>query len=345
MLARGPVPFLPLLFVWHVFGRAASFALGWATSLFFGEIPGNKGRVLSAAAVISLAWVLLLTVVGPLLVIGIAGDAAGLVDLRAWNIHPAQVMLPVVGLVVIPPTVTVMGELSHFHEDRSVRRGIGTLPLSYPIALSLGTGFLLMLLVTPVVLLRHAREGRATEHIALVVKEGRFDQLADDLERWTGELAGVPCTRQELTGVVSWPMRTMRFAAAHLLRSVVTADPVRLRAGDVEVSVFATNLSVTAPRDDVYRWRAALHKRLALTEAYFTWSEEPQRFEGELMRLQQSPDLALEERIAALERLQEQIDAAKLKSDEWEVLYRLRLQIERDAYEASARRPGRSRAS
>lgn len=338
------MPFLPLVLVWQILGRSTSFALGWATSLFFGQIPGNKGRAVSAASLLSLVWVLLLLFVGPLLAVGVLAEAFGLVDLRAWDIDLDEVLLPLVGLIFLPPLVTLMAELSKFYEEVSLRRWARRVPLSYPIALSLGLGLLLMLLVTPVLALRSRREGKQTQHLPLIVKEGRFEELTRDVRAWLEELTGEKSQRDELRGVASWPMRVLRFAAARLLRSVVADDPVRLRAADVEVALFAMNLSVTAPKDDVYRIRAALHKRLALTEAFLTWSEVPQHFEAELMKLHFSKDLTLEKRIAALEALQDEIDAAPLKSDEWDVLYRLRLQVERDAYEAASRARSRSRA-
>jgi hypothetical protein len=66
---------------------------------------------------------------------------------------------------------------------------------------------------------------------------------------------------------------------------------------------------------------------------FLTWSEEPQRFEEELMALHGRREMPLEEVARALERLQERIDRAHIKNDEWDLLYRLRLQVERDAYE------------
>lgn len=330
------MPFLPLFIVWQVFGRSASFALGWATSLFFGQIPGNKGRVVSAASVLSLAWVLLLVLVGPILVVSIGADALGFIDLDRMNyLKLDDVVMPLLGLLFLPPLVTLMAELSGFQKEVSWRRWASRLPLSYPVALSLGMGLLLMIVITPVLQLRRGREGRATQHLPMLVKEGRFEELVCDIEGWLEELAGVPVRREEYRGVASWPLRVLRYAAAHLLRSVVTDAPVRLRAGDSEVALFATNVSVTAPKDGVYRLRAALHKRLALTEAFLTWSEVPQRFEATLMDLH-AAKLPLGERITALEHLQEEIDATRMKSDEWDVLYRLRLQVERDAYEAAA---------
>ena len=338
------MPFLPLVLVWQIFGKSTSFALGWATSLFFGQIPGNKGRTVSAASVLSLVWVLLLLFVGPVLALGLIAESLGLADLTAWDLDLDEVLMPLVGLVLLPPLVTLLAELSRFFADVSLRRWLRRIPQSYPIALSLGLGLILMLFVTPVLALRRAREGRATQHLPLVVKEGRFDELTQDIRGWLEELTGAEVRQEELRGVASWPMRVLRFAAARLLRSVVADDPVRLRARDVEVALFAMNLSVTAPKDDVYRLRAALHKRLALTEAFLTWSEVPQQFEAELMKLHLSKELTLERRIAALEALQDEIDAARLKSDEWDVLYRLRLQVERDAYEAASRARSRVRA-
>ena len=337
------MPFLPLLLVWQIFGRSASFALGWATSLFFGQIPGNKGRVVSAASVISLVWVLLLAFVGPVLAIGILAESLGVLDLAAWDVDLDEVLLPLVGLLVLPPVVTLMAEVSRLHESLSLRRWVGGIPLSYPIALSLGLGLLLMIVVTPMLQLQRWRDGRATQHLPLIIKEGRFEELTRDIEGWLEEITGATANQDELRGVASWPMRVLRFAAAHLLRSVVTDDPVRLRAGDVDVALFAMNLSVTAPKAEVYRVRAALHKRLALTEAFLTWGEVPQRFEAELMELYRAKDLTLDGRIEALEALQKEIDSAEIKSDEWDVLYRLRLQVERDAYEAAARARSRAR--
>ncbi len=339
------MPFFPLLLVWQIFGKSSTFALGWATSLFFGQIPGNKGRVVSAAAVLSLAWILLLLVAGPVLSVSIAADALGLIDLDRMDfIKIDDVVMTLLCLLLLPPLVTLLGELSLFYEDRSLRRWISRLPLSYPIALSLGAGLLLMLLITPFLQLRRAREGRATQHLPLLVKEGRFEELTTDIESWLEELSGGAVNREEYRGVASWPLRVLRYAAARLLRSVVSDAPVRLRAGAAEVAVFATNLSVTAPKDEVYRLRAALHKRLALTEAFLTWSEVPQRFEAELMKIHFAKNMPLGDRIAALEKLQDEIDRTAMKSDEWDVLYRLRLQVERDAYERGTRVTTRAKA-
>jgi hypothetical protein len=76
------VPFLPfvVLLAWQAVSRSASFALGWATSLYFGQVPGRQGRMLSVVSLVSAGWVIL--VIGFAIPIfgGAALEAAEIID-------------------------------------------------------------------------------------------------------------------------------------------------------------------------------------------------------------------------------------------------------------------------
>ena len=82
--------------------------------------------------------------------------------------------------------------------------------------------------------------------------------------------------------------------------------------------------------------RRALERELAFQNTYLTWNEEAQGFEDDLQRLHEGADGDVEALRAELDRVQERIDVASLNSEEWNVLYRLRLQLEHDV----ARRAG-----
>jgi hypothetical protein len=123
---------------------------------------------------------------------------------------------------------------------------------------------------------------------------------------------------------------------------VVRGRPERLRTEAFEVIVYATNVAILGPVDEVYRVRAAIHRHLGLTGACLTWSEESQKLEDDLTELHRAFDGDLDGLIESLDRLQEEIDRASLTSDEWNILYRLRLQVERAA---RLRIPGRPTAS
>lgn len=77
--------------------------------------------------------------------------------------------------------------------------------------------------------------------------------------------------------------------------------------------------------------------------AHLTWSDDSQRFEDAIMEANREPGglRALRRR---LDGVQERIDAASLSVEEWNVLYRIRLQVEHRA-EAEAGARGAERAT
>lgn len=330
------MPFIPfvLLLAWQAISKSASFALGWATALF-GQIPGNKGRIFSIMSLISVAWLIIGIGAFVPLAVGIVAQEAGIIG-PAVEIELWQLAVIGAGLVLAPPVVVLLAETGGFDDEGSWGRWLRRIPLSYPIAASLGVSVLQMVVITPIITVRRMRRRHTILHIPLVVRDERFDELTADIRRVVSKFSH-DAARDELTGPLSWPLRTMGFAARHLLGSVVRSDPVRIRAGELELAMHATTVSIAGPKQEAYRVRAAIEKELAFSPAFLTWSEEPQALEARLKELHDDWDGSLDGLIAELEELQEEIDAAELRSDEWNVLYRLRLQTERDARKGSER--------
>ena len=94
---------------------------------------------------------------------------------------------------------------------------------------------------------------------------------------------------------------------------------------------YATNVSILGPNEDAYRVRAALERELAFSDAYLTWNDDSQAFEDELRELHESMNGDIAGLRRKLEAVQKRIDVASLNSEEWNVLYRLRLQLEQAA--------------
>jgi hypothetical protein len=325
------MPFVPLIlvFAWQVAAKSASFALGWATGLFFGQVPGNKGRSLSIVSLLATAWTIIVVGVALPLLVATIGHLVGW-----WNVDmsaaPAwQFALLAAGVIGAPPALIGFAELAGFEDDKSLARWLRRIPVSYPIALSLGASILQMVVLTPILALARRRKKLTTLQVPLVIRGDGYEELVSDLERVLSNLGEEP-RREALRGIRSWPLRTLGFAARYLLHSVVRGDPARLCADRLELYVYATNVGVVAPDDYAYRVRAAIEKELAFSAAFLTWSEDSQAFEEKLKRLHARRTRDLDGFLEELDRLQERIDAATLKSDEWNVLYRLRLQIERD---------------
>jgi hypothetical protein len=323
------MPFLPfvLLLAWHALSRSATLALSWATALYFGSIPGNKGQVLSIMALLSVGWVILVVGFGVPLLVGFALDVAGIVpnnfqlpSLAVWGLAAA--------LVIVPPLIAGLADLADLDGRWSFARWLSRVPVSFPATASLGLAVLQMVAITPLLLLNRVRRSQRLVQVPRVLQDpGSSSGRADPVIEALTSVSPGPFEQQPLRGPISWPVRTVGFAARHLLGRIVRGEPVSIHGDGLQVIVYATNVGIVGTTERAHRARAAIQKRLAFTRAYLTWSPNAQRFE-EMLRgfYRSSQGELLRQR---LDRLQHQIDGATLTSDEWNLLYRLRLQLER----------------
>jgi len=324
------VPFLPfvLLLAWQALSKSASFALGWATALYFGQVPGKQGRILSVISLIAAAWVVVIVGFAIPIGAGAALEGAGVIgdnfDVEA--IHYLGLVAAVIGA---PPFVAAAVVFGEFHADRSIGTWLRLVPVSYPASFMLGLSVLQMVAFTPLLLFQRWRQKRKLVQVPLVMKEGTDD---DDLTKAVRsalrsiDIDDVSVT--EASGPKAWPMRTIGFPARHLLGAVVRGEPMRLAAGGLEIYAYATNVAIMGPKEDAYRVRAALEREIAFSDAYLTWNEEAQAFEEELMQAHDSANGDIDALRRRLDKVQARMDVASLNSEEWNVLYRLRLQVE-----------------
>jgi len=338
------VPFLPfvLLLAWQTLGRSASFALGWATSLYFGQVPGRQGRMLSVVSLVSAGWVILLIGFAIPIFAGAALEAAGVIE-ENFDVEPIHYLGLVTAIIGVPPVVAAITVWGQFHDDRSLKTWLSLVPMSYPSTAMLGASVLQMVAFTPYLLFQRWRRKRKYVQISLVMREGTDD---DDLvEALRDALRSIGIDDVEVTrasGLRVWPMRTVGFAAEHLLGAVVRGEPMKLEAGELEIFAYATNISVQGPKEETYRVRAAIERRLGFHEAYLTWNDHAQQLEEALLAAHRDANGDVERLRERLDEIQAEMDTESLNSEEWNVLYRRRLQIElaaraaRDEREAAA---------
>ena len=330
------MPFLPfvLLLAWQALSKSASFALGWATALYFGQVPGSQGRILAVVSLVAAGWVIVIIGFAIPIFGGALLETAGVID-RNFDVEAIHYLGLVAAIVLAPPTVAAGLVIGEFRDERTFGEWLRLVPVSYPAAFLLGLAVLEMVAFTPFLLVQRWREKRSLVQVPLVMKEGTDD---DDLvEAVRTSLASIGIEDldiTEATGPKAWPMRTVGFAARHLLGAVVRGDPMRLKADGLEIFAYATNVAILGPTEDAYRARAAVERELVFRDAYLTWSDDTQRIEDELMAAHESANGDVERLRRRLDELQADIDSASLNTEEWNVLYRLRLQIE----QAAARR-------
>ena len=96
-------------------------------------------------------------------------------------------------------------------------------------------------------------------------------------------------------------------------------------------------MNVTAPEKEAYPLRAALYKRFGVGHMHLTWSSTSQPLERRLWELREDADLTHVEFDRRLERIEHDIDRAAIGSDEWNMLYRIVLQLREDGPTRHAR--------
>jgi hypothetical protein len=338
------VPFLPfvLLLAWQALSRSASFALGWATSLYFGQVPGRQGRMLSVVSLIAAGWVILVIGFAIPILAGAALEAAGVIE-ENFDVEFLHYAGLAAGVVLVPPIIAAITVWGEFQEDRKIGTWLRLVPVSYPATAMLGASVLQMVVFTPVLLFQRWRKKRKYVQISIVMREGTDDDdLVEALRDALGSIGIKDVAISEASGPKVWPMRTVAFAAEHLLGAVVRGEPMRLAAGDLEIYAYATNISIQGPKELTYRVRAAVERKLGFHDAYLTWNDEAQELEAKLLDAHHQANGDVEELRRRLDEIQAEMDTASLNSEEWNVLYRRRLQVELAARTARDEREARA---
>ena len=338
------MPFLPfvLLLAWQAISKSASFALGWATALYFGQVPGRQGRILSVVSLLAAGWNIVLVGFALPLLVGAALDAAGIIS-RNFSVMPLHVAGLAAGIVLAPPASAALTVWADFHDHRSWGTWLRLIPASYPAMASLGVGVLLMVVLTPFLAFQRLRRKQRMLQVPLMMRdESSDDDLVEAVRRALRSLDIERVEVVEADGPLAWPLHAVGFAARHLLGAAVRGDPMRISANGLNLIVFATAVSIIGPDEQAYRARAAVERELAFANVFLTWSDDSRDFEVELMRAHANGGgQGLRRR---LDEIQGRIDAASLDAEEWNILYRMRLQAELDRLgnrgEVSGRRSG-----
>jgi hypothetical protein len=321
-------------------GRVLNMALGWATIMLFGRVPESKQLLLSGITLGSLAWVVA--------IVGVLVPDAGAFLLAAvprpdfipeWSIRLGML----IAALVIPLLIGIGGLFLLEPSRRPGGTALVTQVLrGYPYAFVLAFSLAFLAIVAPVRKVRSMLRRWSDAHIPVVTKPGGYERVARDLEAALDQ-AGLDVDRRRASRVLEVPAHLLGWAAGAGVRSLMPDRLTALGSSRLEVLVYPSDISIAGKKQEMARARACIASRLTFTAAYLTSSKEGQQVEDRLEVIAR----AIREGRAASTSLASEIDAVQetlasleINYEEWEVLYRLRLQVERDllkAREAAAR--------
>ena len=136
---------------------------------------------------------------------------------------------------------------------------------------------------------------------------------------------------------MSMPAKWLAAVAGRTSSSLVPDRMLRLRGKDLDILIYPMDILISGKSEDVTRARAAMASRLTTSAAHLTVTAEAQAIEDRLTALAEGtpdePDRAprFDEAAAAeFASIDEALATIRIPYEEWEVLYRQRLQVERD---------------
>ena len=319
--------FAPLLaFIGRQVGKLVQMVFGWATVLLFGRVPQSKQLLLAAVALGSVLWVVTL--------IGIAVPDVGAFLLALVPapdfISDTWIRLAMLVLAVLLPLG--VGAAGLFLMDPADRpQGIGGKAFQvlrgYPYAAVLALVIVFLAVVAPFFKLRTIIKRWEDAHIPIVVQPGAYDRVAAAIEAVL-DRAGLQLERHRAPRVLEAPSRLLAAVGGESVRRLVPDELAMLKSANLEVTLHPSDVSVAGTKLAVAQARAAIADRLATAEAYLTTSKEAQEIEDTIRELREPANGVRASE--ALPAIDEQLASLTVPYEEWEVLYRERLQAERD---------------
>jgi hypothetical protein len=313
-------------------GKVLTTTLGWASTLLFGRVPASRQILLLGITFGSVIWMVML--VG-LIVPDVGAFLLVLVPPQAVVPQGVIRLLMLIGVIVAPSIVGVLTLALSTDTQRSPRDVLIAVARGYPLTILLAV---LLVFLAALAIWRKivSLTRRWTDaHIPIVVDPGAYDQVASDLRRALAD-AGLDLAESQAPATMSKPAKWLATIAGRGSGGLVPDRMLQLRGDDLDILIYPMDILIAGTPPAVARARAAMASRLTTSAAHLTVSAEAQVLEDRLTVLAGADagpdhrprfDDAAATEFAAIDA---QLATINIPYEEWEVLYRQRLQVERD---------------
>lgn len=316
-------------------GRVANMALGWASILLFGQVPQSKQSLLTVITLGSLAWV---------------GAVAGVLVPDVGNFILTAIPRPdfvpelwvrIAMIVVALVLPLLIGVATIFLMEPDVR------PKGAGLVVQVLRGYLyapalaFMLIFLGVIAL--VRKGRSLvkrwedAHVPAMVKPGGYEAVVADLESAL-DGAGLHVERTRAPRTLEIPPRLLGAIGGAAVRGLIPDELAQLKRDGLEILVYPSDIALLGTKELVARARAAIARSLTFTDAYLTTTKESQKIEDRLTEISRAPAI----KPTDFERIDKRLASLVIPYDEWETIYRLRLQVENEVRLPDASNPAGS---
>jgi hypothetical protein len=306
--------------------KTFSKLFGVATMTFFGRMPSRDDDQVAAVGVLSLWWVFLPpAIVFPEfaeLVIPFLPDDDAII--RGVAVALTLLLPLTVGWLVS----TVHNRRGEGHRVRQVLSGFVYAPV-------IGLLVITLVLVVPLTKAAYLLRRFELRHLAVMVRRGDYDDTVAEVKDALGR-AGIEVEEEQPRRVLWWVFKSLTRVEEHIFRRALSPQ-MRLLRGEVdgehlEITVHATDLSIVGPQNAVAFVKAVLSEELSPESLYYTWDDDAQQLEDEILALRHRLDdgeaVDYDEVLALRDRLR----WLQLDAEEWNAVRRHLYALERDCF-------------
>jgi hypothetical protein len=312
-------------------GKALNAIFGWAVLALFGQTAPREQTLLSALVAAAAVWpILLLGVVLPKVALFVVsfvplGKSVPSLGLRLVWIALALLVPMVVGIAVAQ-------RAPHQHLPEP---GWKKLLRGFPVTAALAAAFLLMLVVAPILKLKQLLTGREVVHLPAMLRNKSM--APEVMGALAGSLAahGIPLAMGDAPWTMTAPSRILLAIGGQAFSSMA-ADTIEFCRSDVlEVAVLPNETVLTGRPAEVARARALAEEVFAPRDLSQTFNPIAQLLEKQLKRvwfvLRERGRAHVGARVLAsrLDEVAAELADLIVPYDEWQVVYRLALQLDR----------------
>lgn len=310
-------------------GKILNAIFGWAVHALFGKTTPRDQTILSAVVAAAVAW--------PLLAAGVAAPkvaafALALVPLprsvSPWIVRIVWLVLALAVPVVVGVVVAARGR--HTKRESVAKRVLR----GFPLTLGLALAFLIMFVSVPAMRLAALVRRQKSADVPVATDAENYRQIVELVVETLGR-HGFALAPAQPPWWVKAPMRILRWFGGSAFGEFVPAHIAHYEDGGIAVSFYSSGILLRGKRDRLTLARGLIEEAVVHSEGLETLSAEAQETEREVRKVWKVFDSApagAKASTGLFDRLEElTLRLAKLdvEYDEWQVIYRQILQLER----------------
>jgi uncharacterized membrane protein YqjE len=311
-------------------GKILNAIFGWSVRALFGRTSSTEQTFLSGLVGAAIAW--------PLLVAGVAAPrvaALVLAFVRIPHWIPSwTIRLVWTGLALLVPLAMGIAVTARGSSELAREPALKRLARGFPITIGLATAFLIMFVSVPIMRLAALVRRETSADVPLVTEGDGYHRVAAAIVEALSR-QGFALRAARAGWWVSAPTRVLGWFGGDAFRKFVPELFEHYQAPGLAISFYTSGALLRGPASQVTRAHGLVAEAATLTEGLQTQHPAPQELERHIKEVWKV--YAVDPRahagsarlLARVGELARELASLEVDFDEWQVLYRQLLQLDR----------------